>query len=166
MTETDFWSHIESCRIKATDNSPMHKLLEDDLAQLSLGEILSFKKWLLITDQAANRFDIWAVVYIICGGCSDDGFMDFRSWLISKGRKFYNQCLITPEVIDDDCDSTIFYEQMAYVANKAYVQKSGTRIPEVDFKYNPEPAGKEWIEKDLPFLYPRLWKKYSDKFSK
>lgn len=30
----------------------------------------------------AYRRDLWAAAYHANGGCSDDGFIDFRIWLI------------------------------------------------------------------------------------
>ena len=35
--------------------------------------------------------------YIIGGGCSDDGFWDFRSWLAVRGKRVYLVALRNPE---------------------------------------------------------------------
>ena len=40
----------------------------------------------------AYRWDIWAIAFIINGGCSDDGFEYFRGWLVRKAKNFSKLC--------------------------------------------------------------------------
>lgn len=73
----------------------------------------------LFTDieSRAYRPDLWAVATEIMGGfCSDDGFWDFRHWLISKGTAAYKAALKDPKSVlklaDDDCR----FENFGFVA--------------------------------------------------
>jgi hypothetical protein len=34
----------------------------------------------------AYRWDLWGLAYQLNGGCSDDGFVYFRCWLLGQGR--------------------------------------------------------------------------------
>ncbi|MEO5978010.1 MAG: DUF4240 domain-containing protein, partial [Chryseolinea sp.] len=38
-----------------------------------------------------------AAAYTIHSGCSDDGFADFRGWLISRGKSVYENSLSSPD---------------------------------------------------------------------
>ncbi len=48
-------------------------------------------------DNAAYRTDIWALAYLLRGGCSDDSFEAFRGWLILQGRKVFEATLADPD---------------------------------------------------------------------
>lgn len=111
----------------------------------------------------AYRWDLWAAAYIIGGGCSDDGFMDFRATLISHGREIYEQALEDPESLADlgkmDEDYW-FYEGYQYVPSEVAEEMSG----EAPDRYAPapdEPSGDEWDEDSVERMYPRLAKLYS-----
>ena len=59
-------------------------------------------------------------------GCSDDGFIDFRAWLIAQGREVYFAALADPDSLADvvpygDCR----FEQLSYVGDYAYEQLTG-----------------------------------------
>lgn len=51
-------------------------------------------------DNAAYRTDIWALAYLLRGGCSDDSFDAFRGWLISQGRQVFEARLAEPDGFD------------------------------------------------------------------
>lgn len=73
---------------------------------------------------AAYQWLLWAAAYIIEGGCSDDGFMDFRYGLISRGRSVFERALADPDsladVADDTTDGFIPNEDFGYVAQRVY----------------------------------------------
>ena len=47
---------------------------------------------------------LWDAADIIGCGCSDDGFWDFRGWLIAQGQKVYENALSDPESLLDLID--------------------------------------------------------------
>lgn len=111
---------------------------------------------------------MWGAAYIIEGGCSDDGFTDFRSWLISRGRDVYEAALRDPESLvevaaADGVEATSF-EEFQYVARRVYEEKTGHDMPDTGVKHAEEPTGKEWSEggDDLSRRLPKLWTKYGD----
>src|SRR4051812_2794306 len=75
--------------------------LQQRLEMLDPNEIADFQR--IFTDKFfdAYRNDLWAAAYIIGGGCSDDGFMDFRSELIAHGRAIYEAAMKNPETLAD-----------------------------------------------------------------
>jgi len=59
-------------------------------------------------------------------GCSDDGFIDFRAWLIAQGRDVYLSALADPDSLAGvipygDC----CFETLSYVGDYAYEQLTG-----------------------------------------
>ena len=59
-------------------------------------------------------------------GCSDDGFIDFRAWLIAQGKEVYMNALRDPDTLADiepygDC----CFECLSYVGDYAYEQLTG-----------------------------------------
>lgn len=68
--------------------------------------------------QLANQYGLWNGASLMCGGCSDDGFIDFRAWLIAQGREVYLAALADPDSLADaeaygDCQ----FEALTYVGN-------------------------------------------------
>jgi Protein of unknown function (DUF4240) len=84
---------------------------------------------------ALYRYDLWAVAYLIGGGCSDDGFIDFRAGLIAQGREWYQKAAASPDSLADHpavadarhslCDNPLFYEEVNYAASTAFQRVSG-----------------------------------------
>src|SRR5436190_667674 len=51
-----------------------------------------------------NPCDLWGAAYLINGGCSDDGFRDFRVWLVGRGRHAYEHALKNPDSLAEFLD--------------------------------------------------------------
>lgn len=168
MTETDFWALIESTR--ADDADTHAERLTARLAKRDPKEILAFGHlWERLRDDAYT-WPLWGAAYLINGGCSDDGFTDFRSWLILQGEATYREALASPDSlanlqIEDDEASC-----ECYIAPDAY--QTATQAGEHDsfyaalaaaygpLKSRDVPAGEEWdfdddeeMEKRLPDLF-------------
>lgn len=93
-----WWELIERSRKGAEGNDEQAQQLVTLLtAELSGDEILEFDKFLHERVRDAFRSDLWAIAYIMNGGCSDDGFDYFLGWLICKGRQHYEAALVNPE---------------------------------------------------------------------
>src|SRR5215471_9411707 len=100
MDEPTFWTLVEAAKAEATpalSNQP--EILRKKLEALPPREIVEFDRIFTQLHHDAYRWDLWAAAYIIEGGCSDDGFTDFRSWLISMGRDVYDAALRDPETL-------------------------------------------------------------------
>ena len=102
MDEQTFWGLIDQSRMDMDgDLDAQHEILVSKLSQYSPEEILEFDRILNKYNRESYTSDLWAAAYIINGGCSDDGFDYFRGWLISKGRKVYEDALKNPESLTD-----------------------------------------------------------------
>lgn len=164
MDNPSFWKLIDASRRKAGgDPGEQLEVLQSQLEKLSAAEIVDFDRIFTEYWVRAYTWDLWAAAYIIGGGCSDDGFADFRGGLISRGEKVYERSLANPEslTIDDDCQVEGFH----YVASRAWEEKTGRpfdEYPQPNVSLPSDPSGAPWEEDDLPRRFPKLWKTFGE----
>jgi hypothetical protein len=167
MNRELFWKLIDSSR-RASEGDPEDQIeiLSEKLSALEPDEIVAFDRILSEYHARAYNWDLWGAAYIIGGGCSDDGFMDFRGWLISRGEKAYESALANPEslvkiVKEDDGDCQV--EGFQYVASQVWKEKTGKDyedFPAHDIEQSADPSGTPWEEDDLETRFPKLCKKF------
>ena len=75
----------------------------------------------------ADQYGLWDAASIVKEyGCSDDGFIDFRAWLIAQGKEVYMNALKEPDTLADIVPyGNCSFERMLYVGNRAYKQLTG-----------------------------------------
>jgi hypothetical protein len=164
MDESRFWQLIDQSRREASGPWQQHQRLAELLDGLTPNEIAGFAKHWYIKHRDAYRWDLWAVAYVIEGGCSDDSFMDFRAWLIAQGKEFYESVMSEPARVADRASDGVCYERMNYVARSVYQKKTSHEIPLDDLGVPPQPTkplGETWDEDDLPKMYPELYERFS-----
>lgn len=68
----------------------------------------------------AYKYGLWTAATLICEhGCSDDGFMDFRAWLIAQGKEVYLAALADPDSLADvEPYGGCQFESFSYVASE------------------------------------------------
>jgi len=168
MDKAGFWEIIDESR-KAADGDPEEQLvtLGEILQALPPDEIVSFDRHLSEYHSRADHWDLWGAAYIIGGGCSDDGFMDFRGWLISRGEKAYEAALADPESLVNvvkDHDGECQVEGYQYIASQVWEEKTGKSyndFPTHDLPRGQDTAGTPWEEEDLEERFPQLSKKFA-----
>jgi hypothetical protein len=172
MDVEQFWKIIDSSR-RGLDPEQVEGSMEQQaeelrelLMKLPPEQIVDFRNHFVEQMNAAYRWDLWGAAYIIAGGCSDDGFMDFRSWLISMGRAAFEAALADPESLIDIADAPgvedVFFEALSYVPAQAYEELTGHGLPDYKGQAPSAPAGERWSEdeSDLQRRFPRLWARY------
>src|SRR5947199_10660422 len=88
MNKAAFWKLIDASRANAGgDLERQVASLRAEVEQLDSNEIIQFGKLFAEYWAGAFTWDLWAAAYILGGGCSDDGFLHFRGWLISRGAR-------------------------------------------------------------------------------
>jgi hypothetical protein len=170
MNKAAFWKLIDASRANAGGD------LEEQVADLRArlehfepNEIIQFGKLFDEYWGRAYTWDLWGAAYILGGGCSDDGFLDFRGWLISRGERAYEDALRDPEtlaqVVHADAGDECKYEGFQYVAREAWENKTRNRLgdfPAAEITQPDHPAGEPWSEEgdDLERRFPKLWRKF------
>jgi len=160
MNESDFWKLVAPC---GESESP-HSVLETLLNPLSADQVVAFNLIFEKLMDNAYSWDLWGAAYVIAGGCSDDGFTDFRCALIAKGEATFKQALINPDDLADLGHQDEFSEEMfGYVAMSVYENKTGGSLPSSTIDFKQDPSGEDWDFDDdgeMQKRYPRLHKLY------
>ncbi len=161
MDDTTFWSLIEVGRAKSKgDQEAFLRVLREKLEALPAEEIAAFDAVLHRRLHDAYTWPLWGAAYVICGGCSDDGFEYFRLWLIAQGRGVYEKSIKDPESLASltiDEPEELEFEMLLYLPGEVYESKTGEEeIPDQGVRHPEEPSGPRWEDDDLESLFPRL----------
>lgn len=135
METAEFWTTIEAARSAATADKSFAEALTDELATRTKEDILRYQERFDEVSGAVYRWDVWAAAYLIGGGCSDDGFMDFRAGLIAQGRDWYEKAAAVPDRLAEHPaviaaagahhDEALFDEETNYAAARAFGRVTG-----------------------------------------
>lgn len=170
MTEEKFWAIIK--------DSNRGRELEECLTPLSEDELFGFRYWWEYFCHASYKQELWAVAYVVLGGCSDDGFDYFRYWLIAQGREvFYNAladadtlCDVFSELEDPEGDDYPEQEDLDYAVQMVFRKRTGEEdyfytmaenysLPqythEIEFEWNSE--DEDSIRKVCPRTFDKWW---------
>ena|SRR5689334_16669837 len=171
MDESEFWSIVGASKAESDGSfEGRAEALAKKLSTLSPDKIAAFERQFMVLTYKAYSWDLWGAAYVINGGCSDDGFTDFRSWVISMGRDVYERAVNDPESLADievgpGGEEDASFEEFAYVAGRVYEEKTGKDLPRDTSLVHPSDPSGEPFEEDSDALaerYPRLSAKYGD----
>ena len=150
LDESTFWNIIET-GVRASNGDPDSAVanIRSQLVRLQPPAIESFQQLLNAKLNLAYSSNLWGAAYIINGGCSDDGFEYFRCWLISRGRKIFDDAVANPDsladvVNPDESDEEHECESLLYVPREAYEKVAGRKIGTRRAWAGPRPAGELW----------------------
>jgi hypothetical protein len=104
MAPKPFWDLIAFSSRPTQD--AQRRALQAELEKLEKDEIVAFDVGLWHLLGQANRVDLWAAAYLIRGGCSDDSFLYFRCWLVSRGKQVFEEALTDPDSLVGVVDPT------------------------------------------------------------
>ena len=168
MRTDDFWAVID----RATADRPgspdeVAKRAVADLGTRDPDEIVAWGRHLDKVMAASAKEDLWAAAYLINGGCSEDGFDNFRGWLIAHGRDVVAKAVREPDSLADlptvqaaATSGAVFEaEEVLGIAAGAYQQATGDEMPPSEAPPGrPDPAmlwdfdNEEEMQKRLPRL--------------
>jgi hypothetical protein len=141
MNEDQFWGIIERSRDKC--NGEVESQAAELIRELSLlpeESIADYEAHFLRFMERAYDARLWAAGCIL-DELSDDGFTDFRAWLISRGRDAYFHCLENPEKLADFAvpGGRVTAEEINSVAYRAYSTRTGRQdfFERFSFEFSP-----------------------------
>lgn len=159
MDEVLFWEIIEAAR-KPSDGSSEATVeaITNRLEDFKAAEIKRFQTILLDKLDALNTWDVWALIYLAQGGCSDDSFLNFRWWVILQGQALFNNCIANVETAMHaiPSDGSASNESLHSAADIAHDIRSGGKSMTLAKRKEKGPSGKEWDEKNVEAAYPRI----------
>ncbi|WP_432995419.1 DUF4240 domain-containing protein [Dactylosporangium sp. CA-233914] len=138
MDERWFWRIVDGT---VAGSERQIELLRGALVALPADEVLSFRRQFVAAHRRAYTRQMWlaaALLYSHPGSepdLGDDGFTDFRSWLISRGHAVFTQAIDNPDTIadipdEDDHDPFCHGETFAEIPDDVYEELSGKDVPD------------------------------------
>jgi len=164
MDEETFWKLIDRTReASGGDFKKQRNLMFDELIFLSVDEILALESIMLNLMDNAYDAALWDAAWIMNCGCGDDGFEDFRGWLIAQGKDVYEKALVDPESLVDKMEINERADDgfVLYIFTKAYGHKTGSEI-HVKYREQPLLRGTTWEEEKKSSRFPKLAAKFGD----
>ncbi len=167
MDITTFWALIETAReAGGGDMDKQLELLTDALSELPEQEIIEFERIKLGMMVRAFDADLWEAAWVIGCGCSDDGFAEFRAWLVAQGQNIFEEALKDPESLADvvEADSRLNTQdgRIKDVTGFAYERKTGQWIPMPEDGERPVLKGKLGEQDKRAAKFPRIVAKLGD----
>jgi hypothetical protein len=165
MTREQFWKLVDQVKGTKEPEAAIAKLLR----KLAPKELVSYQEHFDTLAREAYHWDLWGAAYVLGGGCSDDGFIDFRYGLIARGRDVYESALKNPDSLADlTIQGEIPNELFGYAAEEVYEDLTDEdEMPRLPPPMKPpKPLGEEWDFDDAKqnaSRLPKLWAKYGAK---
>ena len=164
MTTNEFWKLVDGLPTEGAE-----KELKKRLEKLDSASIAAYQAQFDRLHAQAYDWLLWGAAYIMDGGCSDDGFIDFRYGLISRGRQVYEAALANPDSLANlgtkGDEAFIPNEDFGYVALVVYEAKTGQKMAREKNTQPSDPTGEDWDFDDEELCakkLPKLWARFGN----
>jgi hypothetical protein len=150
-----FWDIVEGTWWPRLDQQADE--LRQTLGRLPPTQIAAFQHQFDSLMVEANVWGLRGAAEILIGDCSAEGWLGFRSWLISRGPDAFEDAVENPESLADT-DYTVMpvFPEFFQAAPEIYWKKRQCDLPGRSHEVSGTPSGKEWGRDELPILFPRL----------
>lgn len=178
ITEDLFWNIIETVSNESTGNIfEFEKNIIKRLTEFTKDEIIELH--IIFAKLIKNIYtrEIWDILCISNFYCSDDTFLYFRAWLISKGKDVYYSVLKDPDSFADfdfaDIENS-YFDALLFVFDRAYKKKikDAKIIPRdilyflgLDYDNQYALTGEETLSENFYKVFPKTFKKYFQRYS-
>lgn len=173
LDEDLFWKIIENSLSETLNQNEQEHYLIDTLSKLIPKDIVGFylRNSKLMADSYTS--ELWCAIYIVNGGCSDDGYEYFRSWLISRGKDVYYKVVEKPDNLIEFIPkkASLEFEGFMYITIEAFKKRTGKNLydyvdldtfhleqgsyPEFEFTWDED--NPESMKKLCPRLFDKYW---------
>lgn len=162
---SSFWRLISDILSRTRNLEEFEHELNKELSRMTEGDILSFAKdyGALVTD--ACTWDVLGSARLIGCGWSDDGFLDFRRWLVFQGKDVF-------EAVLHDAEFLATYDRGANPVEQWYTGYHPATVygyvSQKEFPYSevscgtwdlPEGADPYRFDNKIRARFPKLWKR-------
>ena len=169
MNETRFWEMIESA-------FPSHRHLDegldsltDHLKRLTREEVLAFQQCLNDVMVRAYTWDLIAAATFVGFGQSDDGFEDFRAWLVAQGRSTFEAIVANPTQLaaltyEDTPTEEWGFEALHMLPGEIAGEEDDENWPYLKDPDAPAGIRVSLSRATLQLRFPELWSRFGDQF--
>ncbi len=123
MDKNTFWHIIDSAgsEVNCLDLEGVLRTTQEKLQAYSPQEIAVWANFFRHYRDLADTSGVFAASCVLNDYMSDDGFLDFRAWLISRGKEVYLEALKDPDSLAGlEIPKSTRFESYGYVAYDAY----------------------------------------------
>lgn len=164
INKDTFWDLIAQAQAQCGNSVyRIAQWIEDRLMELGPEQAKQFDYISHTYRAMAYKYGLWTAASVLCNGCTDDGFTDFRGWLIAQGRDVYMAALKDPDSLSDvpiPANRDCCCETLCYVGGYAYEALTGKDINE-EFDADVSQTVSKEIEPDIEYGegigYPYTW---------
>lgn len=162
MDEAVFWDLISRARAQAETTEDQVAIINELLATLGAPDIKRFATIYGKFMRKLYHWNVWALAYAARGGCSDDAFMEFRSWLVLQGDPALLDLAIkdpTAAASQVPRDPELPEGGLLPDIDEAYLARAKTTFewPMIGLE---QPKGREWPEDQFDAWFPDLVRHY------
>ncbi len=97
----EFWTAIAEARHASPKSAKILANLRAKLVKAGPKGLRPFLSHIDKSLRKANTWKLWGAAYLANDGCSDDGFLYFRAWLITQGKDIFEQVCKDPDSLAD-----------------------------------------------------------------
>lgn len=126
ITKDTFWELI--AQAKERPGGPGEWLIEQ-LVDMGPEQAKKFDDIAHAYIDLSDQYGLWTAASVIeRGGCTDDGFIDFRTWLVAQGKAVYMAALRDPDSLADAPDyQNCRFDTLPHMGDLAYEELTGRR---------------------------------------
>ena len=127
MNQETFWALLREAKDKCGQNLRAEAdWITEQLLFMGSDQALAFHEIMDAYKELANRYGLWNAADLMMDWCSDDGFIDFRAWLIAQGKEVYLAALKEPDSLAEVTPyGGCTFESLSYVGYHAYEKLTG-----------------------------------------
>jgi hypothetical protein len=167
MDRDTFWQMIDSARERSNDDLEVEReIIINELSRKSEAEIIEFYVIYMTILDETYLADLWNACLLIGCGCNENGFLNFRNWLMAQGKEIFYQAVNDPEdlvsIVTPKNRYKIRYEGFSYIALLAYEKKFGYDLECVELPAPVHLVGKLLEQDELSAKFPKLAAKLGD----
>jgi hypothetical protein len=160
LSEARFWKLLKKSKsVSARSPQLQYDRLVKLLSKKSVREIVMFERLFKHLIAMADLPELRGAAQVVKAEVDEKYFLNFRAWLVLRGKKSYYQVLKNPDFLAKVLKYTDDPEWPGYLhcAEDAYKRKTGKPLSEYQ-----KVASRPWKESELPDRFPRLWKKFTE----
>ena len=173
IDQDTFWQLIDQSKKQPGDPE---RWLRDELAAMGKEQAWMFNAIASVYIGLAYQYGLWTAATVIDEGCySNDGFGDFRAWLVGQGKDVYMAALAGPDSLADGPNYLDRqFSRLAYAGEDVYQDLTGSptnwiyeehmeSVLERELRRGityDEGIGYPYEWPDIPQYVPRLYEKY------